>query len=270
MAAKVRGQASDPPLRFLPEGFTLIELLLVMAIVGILVALIAPALSSAREVARSVHCATNLKQMGVLIHAYETENKYLPPSFIQPNPQQHWTALLTEQSDGLSIEYDLNGQMTGSNLPIFECSDVRLPNTGPQTRKTHYSVHRVLMPSQFNGPGWTGSLKMLDLIGRPSEVILIADGVQSNQPNVHGNAGNARPTFIRSIQPVTAFDPNDNDNNAPIAEANNDNTDTNANEQHIRYRHMRDTAGNFVFIDGHVQAIQRGGVLNRNIRTGHQ
>ncbi len=105
-------------------GFTLIELLVVLAIIGVLVALLLPAVQKVREAANRTKCANNLKQIGVGIHHFHDAYGTLPPSRICHVNQTDltgswaaWTVLLMPfiEQDNLYKQWDLS-------RPYFEQS----------------------------------------------------------------------------------------------------------------------------------------------------
>ena len=262
------------------RAFTLVELLVVIGIIALLIAILLPALSKARRNARDVACASNLRQIGLALHAYAADHKgSLPPGYIQyPNGED---ALWANFVNWYITKTELNRQgVTAKTISkLFVCPGGVVPN-----KENYYTGHPVIFPDMEFAPD-VNPRKFSQL---RNENALVWDGAQFPDGNrgsygtaymcynIDGgifNAGYLLNPFYRHQWYLNPSDPYQDDplwgNNWPIETGPNDETDSSI--FNIRWRHRDDKpkskigAANVLFVDNSVQTLGQSDFKRRMI-----
>ena len=167
-------------------GFTLVELLVVIAIIGVLVALLLPAVQAAREAARRMQCSNNLRQLALASHNFHDAKGFLPPAFIgdnsdTPHGWATWAALILPYIEGGNqyAQWDVTRRVDkqpvaayATQLPFYLCTSRPRP---------------VLSINDFATPG--GSLSdYAAAFGTGADYINSNGALIPNMPNVGKNA----------------------------------------------------------------------------------
>ena len=147
--------SSSAPRR--PSAFTLIELLVVIAIIGVLIALLLPAVQKVRESAHRMQCFNNLKQMGLAIHNFESVNQTFPPNL---SPTQSWVAFmlpfLEQQNLANSYNYTVywsdpsNANAILTKVPSFTCPSAN----STRSAFTYSTANSTGVGTFYNGGAW--------------------------------------------------------------------------------------------------------------------
>lgn len=120
------------------RAFSLVELLVVIAIIGILISMLLPAVQSAREAARRLSCANNVKQLALAIQNYESNHRMLPPSGLVEEKQLEYAGRM----------YDVFDQRSG---PMLSWIVLVLPFMEEQTLYEKFDLKRSVI-DQPNDP----------------------------------------------------------------------------------------------------------------------
>lgn len=98
------------------SGFTLVELLVVIGVIAVLISLLLPALSRARESARSVHCRNNLKQIGLCITMYRNDNRDILPA-----REASWNSARWQWAVSNYLRYEFDPNNYQKQPAVFRC-----------------------------------------------------------------------------------------------------------------------------------------------------
>jgi prepilin-type N-terminal cleavage/methylation domain-containing protein/prepilin-type processing-associated H-X9-DG protein len=170
-------------MRRIAKGFTLIELLVVIAIIGVLIALLLPAVQAAREAGRRLQCANNLKQIGLAMHFYHSTSDTFPPAYItrvvsdsiepEVGPGWGWGSMILNNLEQRALYNAINfslpitdpGSLTvrTANLSVFLCpSNV---GTGPVTLRNEAGM---VMISDLSACQYVASAGQLEPVEFPA------------------------------------------------------------------------------------------------------
>lgn len=167
------------------SAFTLVELLVVIAIIGVLIALLLPAVQSAREAARRTQCTNHMKQLGIAVHNYHDTTTYLPPSRVADG-QQTWLMLILDFMEESQIKdlwdsdrgcyYDQLPSTRKASVAAMRCPSmphdiaggVLVVKQAPATHHAPYSPGPLQEPDIPGTGGWSGALSDYRAVGGSS------------------------------------------------------------------------------------------------------
>ncbi len=172
-------------------GFTLVELLVVIAIIGILIALLLPAVQAAREAARRMQCTNNLKQIGLAMHTYHDALRIFPPGCVLSSRGHTWYTFILPFMEQRSLydALDPRGQQipasspSGDNPLKTQLGVFRCPSDSGEAVNSWFgnypTANYVVSRTMFNAPGnsmkWPLCIRMARITDGLSNTFLVSE-----------------------------------------------------------------------------------------------
>lgn len=191
------------------HGFTLVELLVVIAIIGVLVALLLPAIQAAREAARRTQCTNNMKQIGLAVHNYHDARKELPPMRVDDH-QPTWSMLILDYMEQAQVKklwdnslgcfYDQPLNTRTAVIDAYYCPS-----------QSHDSRFTVVTPDSVHGHprrdivtlenGWTGAISDYRSVSGSTCTINFTDDNGTARQIVNGAYDGSTGAYVDGAMP---------------------------------------------------------------------